>query len=67
MTMRRTSVALDKEVVASIEAEAIAEERPFSQIVNRKLRLAFGMQSPTTTAPKPAPPRRRKVAEPASK
>lgn len=37
------SVSLDNAVVAQIEKEAREEERPFSQIVNRRLRLAFGL------------------------
>jgi len=37
------SVSLDNAVVAQIEREAREEERPFSQIVNRRLRVAFGL------------------------
>lgn len=38
------SVSLDNDVVESIEKQALEEERPFSQIVNRRLREALGIR-----------------------
>ena len=43
------SVSLDTEVVEQIEREADREERSFSQVVNRKLRDALGLQRPKVT------------------
>lgn len=42
------SISFQQDVASAIAAEAEREERPFSQVVNRKLREAFRLdQKPT--------------------
>lgn len=46
--MKRKSISFDAEVAAKVERQARDEERSFSQIVNRALKDAFRLSSPTS-------------------